>query len=408
MKQQLRLTFIIGLFAFSPLSGSAQEDFRMIGYLPFYRFNLIDDIDFSQLTHVCLAFAHPDERGVIRMEGGDVATAVRKLKQYDVKLLLSLAGGGMSSHRSRIWTHWMSPAQRDKLVQSIISYVRQYGMDGVDVDLEWKDVNRYYSDFILVLSRELKKEGLLLSAAWPGIHRYPNLTDAALNEFDFINIMAYDLTGPWNPDKPGQHSSYEFAEDCITFWRSQGVPAQKLNLGLPFYGYNFSDLENVYSVHFKEMVALDPSFADSDRLGDIYYNGRKLIQVKTELAMQETGGVMFWELGQDATNEHSLLRTSYLTAIGRDPDGVLAYQEALSPLPGRQPLVIEVQEKDKTRYYLSLEKGRLLVIQEDAVSGRTRLKLPRSHRFLEVVHVILANPGLLTGQLRPEFSVSGS
>ena len=390
MQNRYKLLLILGLLIVGLSAGRAQSDFRMVGYLPYYRFSLVDSIDFSKLTHVCLAFANPDARGVIRMETGDVGAVVNKLRKHDLKILVSLAGGGLTPQRSERWVHWMSPAHRHQMVRSIIRYVRQYDLDGVDFDLEWKSVNRYYSDFILELAAALKKEGLILSAAWPGIYRYKYLRDDALGSFDFINIMAYDLTGPWDPDRPGQHSSYDFAGDCINFWRAQGLPAEKINLGLPFYGYNFSDLENVYSVHFKQMVALDPSFANIDRLGDIYYNGRQLIQLKTELARQEAGGVMFWELGQDAFNGYSLLSAAYEAAQGQSDRGVWASTDNIAPLPRKNPTLIEVQEKDRTRYYVSLERGRLFVIQDHPLSGRSRLKLPNTHPFLQVVHVMLS------------------
>ncbi len=45
---------------------------------------------------------------------------------------------------------------------------------------------------------------------------------------DFLNIMAYD--------GPGQnHSSYEFAEEALNYWRQRGLPQNKTVLGVPFY-----------------------------------------------------------------------------------------------------------------------------------------------------------------------------
>ncbi|MCB0589604.1 MAG: hypothetical protein KDD06_30245, partial [Phaeodactylibacter sp.] len=35
----------------------AQEDFRIVGYFPYYRFSLSDQINFEQLTHLNIAFA---------------------------------------------------------------------------------------------------------------------------------------------------------------------------------------------------------------------------------------------------------------------------------------------------------------------------------------------------------------
>ena len=121
------------------------------------------------------------------------------------------------------------------------------------------------------------------------------------------------------------------------------------------------------------MVALDPSFANIDQLGDIYYNGRQLIQLKTELARQEAGGIMFWELGQDAFDELSLLQAAYEAVRGASDRERWANLDRLSPLPQREPLFLEVQEKDRVRYYISVQQGRLLVIQDHPLSGRSRL-----------------------------------
>ena len=41
--------------------------------------------------------------------------------------------------------------------------------------------------------------------------------------------------------------------------------------------------------------------------GTIYYNGLSMIQKKTRLALQSAGGVMIWQIMQDATGIQSLL-----------------------------------------------------------------------------------------------------
>ena len=99
---------------------------------------------------------------------------------------------------------------------------------------------------------------------------------------------------------------------------------------------------------------------------------------------------MFWELGQDAFNGYSLLSAAYEAAQGQSDRGVWASTDNIAPLPRKNPTLIEVQEKDPTRYYVSLERGRLFVIQDHPLSGRSRLKLPNTHPFLQVVHVMLS------------------
>jgi hypothetical protein len=57
--------------------------------------------------------------------------------------------------------------------------------------------------------------------------------------FAFLNIIAYDATGPRNPDDHGQHSSMEFAQEAVKDWTGRGVPKGKVVVGVPFSGYGF-------------------------------------------------------------------------------------------------------------------------------------------------------------------------
>lgn len=50
----------------------------------------------------------------------------------------------------------------------------------------------------------------------------------------------------------------------------------------------------------KDMVVPDSG-------GKIYYNGLSTIKKKTTLALEKAGGVMIWQLLQDAQNDKSLL-----------------------------------------------------------------------------------------------------
>ena len=157
------------------------------------------------------------------------------------------------------------------------------------------------------LSKELTAKKKLLTAALPNNSRFENISKDALGAFDFLNIMSYDSTGPWTPDNPGQHSSFENAKVGIDFWHNlQNVPSEKLTLGVPFYGYNFTYKE-VTSSTYAQIVATNAQFSDQDEVGKIYYNGRLTIAQKVELASQNTGGIMIWEIAQDSFDTYSLL-----------------------------------------------------------------------------------------------------
>jgi len=138
------------------------------------------------------------------------------------------------------------------------------------------------------------------------------VSQESLEAYDFINVMVYDKTGIWRPNDAGPHSPYSYAVEAIRFWtRDKRIPPERITLGVPFYGYDFTP--PAHSVSYREIVAQDPASAYRDSIDSTYYNGIPTIVRKTELAKKTLGGVMIWEISQDTTGELSLLRAVHQT-----------------------------------------------------------------------------------------------
>lgn len=286
------------------------QSFKVVGYLPHYRFSWIDDIEFERLTHVNISFANPDAAGNLSCEGANIDPAVAKAHQAGCEVFISLAGGYLTPQWETNWNNLTLPANRPAFIQKIIQYVEDHDLDGVDVDLEWQYVESWYSPFVLDLKAALEPLGIPLTVALPGSYRYPQISDPALEAYDWVNMMIYDLTGPWDPSNPGQHSPYGWAQDCVEYWLNQGVPAEKLTLGVPFYGYDFAD-SPVSSFTYRGIVNENSANAYLDQSGLKFWNGIPTIKAKTQLALDEVAGIMIWEIGADAFGanaQYSLLR----------------------------------------------------------------------------------------------------
>lgn len=360
------------LLVFSQLA--IANDFKVVGYLPYYRFSLSDQIDYHKLTHLCLAFANPDMEGNLDIGGQDITPIVEAAHASDVEVLISIAGGALTPEWAAAWATLIQPINRSAFIHKLVQYTLNHNLQGIDVDLEWSHVDYNYSGFVLELRDSLDVYDLLMTAALPGTYRYPEISNAAMLSYDFINMMVYDLTGPWAPNNPGQHSPYSMAQNAITYWTQQGMDPQNLTLGVPFYGWDFTDQNSVHSVTFRGMVEMNPLFAQLDQVGDIYYNGIPTIRAKTELALDHVSGVMIWELGQDAFNEYSLL-----SVIDETINGVTSLQESLadygliySPNPFGDQLRLESRETLSLKLQLVDLNGRIL--RTDQLSGATTIE----------------------------------
>lgn len=296
------------------LCGSSNAQFKVVGYI-WSRSSMTTDLkklDLSKITHLNIAFINPDTSGKIE-EVPALDTVVRIAQQHGVKVLISCGGGSRQAYYSRLLTD----AYRKHLVSNFIAFVDRYRLDGFDVDLEGDDIDQNYEAFILDLRQPLTERKKLFTSAVAWWTR-DRLSDLALAQFDFINIMAYDKTGPWNPDTAGQHSPLSYAQDHFDYWRKERhLSKDKLVLGLPFYGYGFGRLpesdRNYQQMSWNELQQRYPDKIYDDELiypehgGTFYYNGMKTIREKTQLAKDLGNGVMIWQLLYDSFNRNSLI-----------------------------------------------------------------------------------------------------
>ena len=292
---------------------------RVVGYYTTGSFSLNDKIQYCKLTHLNIAFANPQIDGTMVLPGnsGDLLKNVMdtaRSQNSNIKIYIAIGGGYITDEVWNTYKNFLAnPQDRPILIDKIVSYVLDNGFDGVDVDLEWKYVTTGYSDFVIELRDALKEQSKGISAAYPSETRYSLITEEALNALDFINLMVYDYTGPWNPS-PGQHSSYNHAKRGIHFWKNKvGINPSKLTLGVPFYGYDFQNSTTVKSFTYGSIVASDVSNSEKDNVEKKYYNGRPTIANKVKLASQNLSGIMIWRLGADSFTEYSLLETIHKT-----------------------------------------------------------------------------------------------
>jgi chitinase len=310
-KTPLCFSLAISLFLSAATPLSARE--LVVAYVPNWvdLDSFSDSIDYSKITHINIAFENPaNEKGDLSFhKKNDVLIA--KAHAKNVKILVSIGGGAASGNKKlqALYFDLLSDSKRADFCARLASYVVDHNFDGLDVDIEGPSINKDYGALIRDLSAVLKPKGKLLTSALSQGYGGKNVPDSVFEHFDFVNVMAYDGAGSWNPNAPGQHSSMEFAKKNVEYWLKRGLPESKTVLGVPFYGYGFGKAFRKSPYSYSAIVAAHPDADKGDQVGEtIWYNGVATIEAKTRYAIdRKLAGVMIWSLDNDVKGEKSLL-----------------------------------------------------------------------------------------------------
>ncbi|NIJ51710.1 glycosyl hydrolase family 18 protein [Dyadobacter arcticus] len=288
-------------------NGDTDNRFKVIGYLPNRTDLLVSakQIDFAKITHLYIAFINPDSLGNLTRTAGLKEVAALAYSK-NVKIMASIGGGGAPKY----YPSFLIGEKKTKLINDLVNLAVDNNLDGIDVDLEGELIDANYERFVIDFAAALKQKNKLITAAIATVYK-SQFTDKALAQFAFVNIMSYDRTGPWRPDRPGPHAPYSMAEEDLQYWlETRKIPKEKLTLGVPFYGYGFGGTAPE-SISYKNILRQFPDSVYQDQMhlnsGMVHYNGLPTIRKKTELAKRKVSGVMIWQLLQDSTGVKSLL-----------------------------------------------------------------------------------------------------
>ena len=279
-----------------PTSSTAEKKVKVVGYLPSYRTSSIDSIDYSALTHLCLAFmTYKNGNLSSGFSDSDTKRIISKCRANDVKILIALGGGGGFDTSGQPFS---TAAKRTEIIDKLIAYVDQYNLDGVDIDIEVTDGNIWsnYEAFVSELSTKLKARNKLLTMAVSSWFTGP-ITNKTYTYFDFINLMTYD-----NAFGDGDVAPWSQIYNQTSHYNGKGVSNDRMTIGVPFYGYGSGSTSYTY----KEILAMNSANSTRDYYNGIYYNGATTIAEKAKYS-KNYAGIMIWELGQDASGSNSLL-----------------------------------------------------------------------------------------------------
>jgi chitinase len=283
--------------------------FRIVGYFPSWSGDP-DKMQYRALTHINYAFVTPTAQGGYYPVDNEekLERLVTYAHAFGVRVLASLGGGGDKG--SAFEAIAQDPLLTDTFCDGTMALLERYDLDGIDVDWEFPsadDADVFASLMSALADRLHAAHKLLTIAVSAEAAQGDACQDSVIADVDFLNVMAYD-------DGFGQagvnHSSYAFAYSAMRYWLiDRGALADKVVLGLPFYRRS---LVNRHSITYKAILAKDRDAPGKDSSGVYGYNGFATIRAKTlDLALAKGGGVMVWQLNQDAPGEGSLLNALF-------------------------------------------------------------------------------------------------
>ena len=352
----------LGMLESMSLSGSmmAQRSKTVIVAYVFPQNNLIQpgEIAARKLTRINYAFAN--------LQGGRIVNGFNAYEEnlrtlvalkHDnpaLTVLISVGGWSWSGNFSDMA---LTQEGRRAFIDSAVEFVEKHNLDGLDIDWEYPGQpgagNRFRPEDKLNYTLLLREIRIRFKQEEKKIHRPLYLTIAAgassaflanteMNNVqkyvDTINLMAYDYYEPSDDGITGNHAPlYADPDDpkkvsadrSVREFEEAGVPAEKIVLGVPFYGHVWGEVADANHGLFRPGKPVPHAFAryrdiSANLLGQGFirywdaassvpylYNAETKIFVSYEdpeslglkcryVLDHKLGGIMFWEYGGDS------------------------------------------------------------------------------------------------------------
>ncbi|MDD4346979.1 MAG: cell wall-binding repeat-containing protein [Desulfitobacteriaceae bacterium] len=179
----------------------------------------------------------------------DYVKLVKAAHTRGLKVLPIIASSWNNDGKAALDSMLADKNSRTNLINGLTEMIRKTGSDGVVLDFEYlSDTSGpNLTQFTKELGAQLKAQNKILvmavmartsSTDWYPEFDYPRLAQ----NVDYLNIMTYD----YSTSVPGPIAPLDWIKKVLVYTKSQGVAMNKVLLGIPYYGRDWTETPSGY------------------------------------------------------------------------------------------------------------------------------------------------------------------
>ena len=293
------------------------------------------NVDPKLLDAVIYAFVEINEDGSLNVPAPRYLQYLVSLRSSNPDLLVIAAIGGWGA--DGFSDAASTPRSRYDFARQVNRLINTYGLDGIDIDWEYpgssasgiKSSPNDKENFTLLLTaiRDVIGDDKWLSIAGIGDNEYINRSlevDKVAPIISHFNLMSYDFTAGETGDNGRKHQAnlYESdlslpgysIDDMIQNLINNGMPSEKILLGVPFYGRlgatitkSYDDLrrnyinKNGYEYRFDDQAKVPYLVKDGQYA--MSFENELSIYIKAQYVLNNClGGIFSWTSTYDQAN----------------------------------------------------------------------------------------------------------
>lgn len=357
----LIFAFLIASALFAGTSKSTTQPVIVAYVFPRHALLKPKDIAANKLTRINFAFALIQEGKIVTEDPSDdanMATLVALKKDNPSLTVLVSVGGWLGSGNFSDMA--LTRESRAIFIQSVIEFIKQHQLDGLDIDWEYPgqvgagnkfrpEDKQNYTLFLAELRKRFNQEEkklhrrLSLTISTGATSSFLDHTEMgkAQKYVDTVNLMAYDYYEPGSDPITGNHAPLFTdpadpkkisADRSVHEYEQADVPAAKIVLGVPFYGHVWGQVPdtshglfqpgkpvpNAYAgytnistgmlntgfIRYWDAAASAPYLYNASQKIFVSYEDPESLALKCKYVLDHRlAGIMFWEYNSDPSGK---------------------------------------------------------------------------------------------------------